>query len=420
MKYLVIILLSLSLPALVRAADFRGRFVINPVDNQAWFVRADNKKILTGNSAFALFKLRSLAQVITDRDWALIASSASTSLSTGVSTPLSAGTSTPLVTSTTSTLAMKLQGKILHKASDNSLWYLDPSDRSLASLATPLAFNLLLARSAARPSYHDFARLHKPVMNESIDRYSYYQREKITTANKKKFTVDSIMIDLSMPNLKISSLAAASSECAKDCPARNVADFTASAQGFAAINGTYFDTSASKKNYTFFPLYDTKTGVLLNKAELKKWSSGPIVAFDEANHFYYFTDSRLFLPAISYDASGKMLVTQGAYSGPLTAALGSFPRLIEEGNDKLIEWAMDAKQRDARAMRAALGYKNNKLYLIVSHNSTVSDLTAVCLAMGMDYALNLDGGYSTALFYNHEYVLGPGRDVVNALVFSQK
>jgi exopolysaccharide biosynthesis protein len=81
---------------------------------------------------------------------------------------------------------------------------------------------------------------------------------------------------------------------------------------------------------------------------------------------------------------------------------------------------MDAKQRDARAMRAALGYKDNKLYLIVSHNSTVSDLTAVCLAMGMDYALNLDGGYSTALFYNHEYVLGPGRDVVNALVFSQK
>ena len=138
-----LILLFLSLPALVSAADFRGRFVINPLDNQAWFVRADNKKILTGNSAFALFKLRSLAQVINDRDWALIASSAST--------PLSTGNSTPLVTSTTSTLAMKLQGKILHKASDNSLWYLDPSDRSLASLATPLAFNLLLARSAARP-----------------------------------------------------------------------------------------------------------------------------------------------------------------------------------------------------------------------------------------------------------------------------
>jgi len=40
-------------------------------------------------------------------------------------------------------------------------------------------------------------------------------------------------------------------------------------------------------------------------------------------------------------------------------------------------------------------------------------------AMGMDYALNLDGGSSSALIYNGEYMVGPGRDIPNALVFKQ-
>ena len=41
-------------------------------------------------------------------------------------------------------------------------------------------------------------------------------------------------------------------------------------------------------------------------------------------------------------------------------------------------------------------------------------------AMQVKYALNLDGGYSSALIYNDEYMIGPGRDVPNAIVFSEK
>ena len=38
--------------------------------------------------------------------------------------------------------------------------------------------------------------------------------------------------------------------------------------------------------------------------------------------------------------------------------------------------------------------------------------------MKMDYALNLDGGSSAALFYNDEYMEGPGRNIPNVLMFA--
>jgi len=31
----------------------------------------------------------------------------------------------------------------------------------------------------------------------------------------------------------------------------------------------------------------------------------------------------------------------------------------------------------------------------------------------------MDGGYSTALIYNGEYMLGPGRNIPNAIVFAE-
>jgi exopolysaccharide biosynthesis protein len=33
--------------------------------------------------------------------------------------------------------------------------------------------------------------------------------------------------------------------------------------------------------------------------------------------------------------------------------------------------------------------------------------------------MNLDGGGSSALIYDDEYKVGPGRDIVNAIVFSE-
>ena len=96
------------------------------------------------------------------------------------------------------------------------------------------------------------------------------------------------------------------------------------------------------------------------------------------------------------------------------------PRLIEEGKNILIEWDIDEKQRNLKSIRNALAFKNNKMYLIVTYNATLLNLANVLKAMNMNYALNLDGGYSAALYYNDEYMVGPGRDIPNVLLIKEK
>jgi exopolysaccharide biosynthesis protein len=72
-----------------------------------------------------------------------------------------------------------------------------------------------------------------------------------------------------------------------------------------------------------------------------------------------------------------------------------------------------------KLVRNALGYKDGVLYLAIVQQATVQELAEVMKAIGVEYALNLDGGYSKAMFYNDEYMVGPGRNIPNAIVFSE-
>jgi exopolysaccharide biosynthesis protein len=150
---------------------------------------------------------------------------------------------------------------------------------------------------------------------------------------------------------------------------------------------------------------------MINQDQLKYWTTGPIIAFDENNKFYYFKDSREFVSVENFEK---------VYNVKLQAALGNKPRLIEEGKNLLIEWDIDEKQRNTKSTRNALAYKNDKIYLVVARNATVPDLADIMKAMAVEYALNLDGGYSSALWYNDEYMVKPGRDITNAILFSEK
>jgi len=104
----------------------------------------------------------------------------------------------------------------------------------------------------------------------------------------------------------------------------------------------------------------------------------------------------------------------------LRAALGNKPRLVENGMNLLIDWDIDESQLKTKALRNGLAYKNGKIYLVVARAAIVPDLAEIMKAMGMEYALNLDGGGSSALFYNDEYMIGPGRNIPNAIIFREK
>ena len=111
---------------------------------------------------------------------------------------------------------------------------------------------------------------------------------------------------------------------------------------------------------------------------------------------------------------------EAKYGVKVQAALGNKPRLIEDKLNLLIDWELDKQQTEGKYLRNAIGYKDNKLYLVVVAKATVPDLALVMQELGMEYALNLDGGYSTALYYNDEYMLGPGRNIPNAIIFAKK
>jgi exopolysaccharide biosynthesis protein len=86
----------------------------------------------------------------------------------------------------------------------------------------------------------------------------------------------------------------------------------------------------------------------------------------------------------------------------------------------VITWELDEKQKETKAPRAALAVKNHTLYAVIVYSATIPDLASVLRNMEVDYAINLDGGYTTALYYNGVYKEGPRRDFPNAVVFRKK
>ena len=308
-------------------------------------------------------------------------------------------------------LARRLSGRIIIETEKNGeAWYIYPKDLKKYYLGRPQDAFGLMRELGLGITRDDLARIHKPGLAESINKYSSYEHKEVNTRSGV-FSIDLVVIDLKNPNLEILTDTADDNDCDSACQASPLGNFVFSSDGFAGINGTYFDTSAQKKNYYFFPVYNSKEKKLINEDQLKYWTTGPIMVFDENNKFYYFKDSREFTGVEEFEAT---------YGVKIQAAIGNKPRLIESGMNLLIEWDIDKNQKEAKALRNAIGYSDEKIYLVVARNSTVPDLADIMKALKVDYALNLDGGSSAALVYNGEYMVGPGRNIPNAIIFREK
>jgi exopolysaccharide biosynthesis protein len=263
-------------------------------------------------------------------------------------------------------------------------------------------------------SQADLACIHKPGLSEAIDDYSRYESKKIST-DRGEFSAETVTISLDNPKLRIITDTADDNDCDSNCQAKTLADFVFSHRGFAGINATYFcsDSSCQAINYYFFPVYNSVSGKMINEDQLKYWTTGPIMAFDSSNNFYYFKDSRDFGSVASFESK---------YGVKLQAAIGNKPRLIENGLNALIDWEVDAKQRNGKYLRNAIAYRpatgKGEILLVVLRSATLDDLASVLKSMGVKYALNLDGGASAALIYNGEYMVGPGRNIPNAIIFT--
>ncbi len=218
-------------------------------------------------------------------------------------------------------------------------------------------------------------------------------------ASSGSFTVDVITANLG--SVSVITDTANSDNCADACPAKSLASYIQDHGGFAGINGTYFcppdyASCAGKVNSYDFPVYNTSLGKWLNQDKLA-WTNRALLAFTSS--------SAVFYPQTN------------AFSGlsSLKAAISNFPGLVQNGSNIVGNYSLTSAQ-NTKGNRGGVGVKGSTIYLVIARSASVNDLANVMVALGVDHALNIDGGGSSALYYNGSYKVGPGRSLPNALI----
>jgi hypothetical protein len=97
--------------------------------------------------------------------------------------------------------------------------------------------------------------------------------------------------------------------------------------------------------------------------------------------------------------------------------LSNYPLLVFNGSVSF--GGDDDPKKGSKGSRSFVANKGSSVYIGVVHNVTVAESARVMKAMGMEYALNLDNGGSTAL-WSGGYKVGPGRDLPNVILFVSK
>jgi len=214
------------------------------------------------------------------------------------------------------------------------------------------------------------------------------------------FLVDIVAADMVTTRVIVDT--ASEATCMKDCPALSLSEYISRSGAFAGINGTYFcpadyPSCAEKKNS-----FDT---LLMNKNK---------VYFNSENNVYSTVPAVIFL-------SGSMrFVGRSSDWGRDTSpdgVLAMQPLLLSGGN--VVFGGDDDPKKGSKGNRSFVGSKGQTAFIGVVHNATVAECARVLKTLGVEHALNLDNGGSTALWSNG-YKVGPGRNIPNAILFVRK
>lgn len=211
------------------------------------------------------------------------------------------------------------------------------------------------------------------------------------------FSVSIISADIGSTRVIVDT--ASASDCGSNCPALSLSDYISRNGGFAGVNGTYFcpkdyPSCAGKEN-TFDLL-------VMNKDKYY---------FNSANNVYSTN------PAVIFGSGYVRFVSAGSQWGRDTGVNGvlmNYPLLVSGGN---VSFGGDSDpKKGSVGNRSFVANRGNTVYIGVVHSATVAESARVMKALGMDNALNLDSGGSTALWYGG-YKVGPGRAIPNAIIF---
>lgn len=215
-----------------------------------------------------------------------------------------------------------------------------------------------------------------------------YSRQ-VVNSDAGQFVVDILGADLNATKVQVET--ASDGDCKDGCPVASLADYVARSGGFAGINGPYFcpaeyPSCAGKTNS-----YDT---LIMNKKK-----------------FYFNSDNNVnsVVPALIFSGGGaRMVNSSGAgRDGGVDAVIAGQPALVSGGQ---VAFGGDGDpKKGSRGSRSFIAVKGSTVYIGVVRSATVAEVARVLKTLGVDSALNLDSGGSTAFLVNGKYVAGPGR-----------
>jgi hypothetical protein len=190
--------------------------------------------------------------------------------------------------------------------------------------------------------------------------------------------------------------------CTNDCPTLPLGTYVSRSGAFAGVNGSYFcpaeyPSCAGKTNS-----FDT---LLMNK-----------------NKVYFNSDNNVYsnVPVAVFGSGFARFI--GASSGwgrdtSVDGVIANQPLLLSGGNIAF-GGGSDPKQ-GSKGARSFVGNKGTTVYIGVIYNVTVAEMPYVLKTLGLENALNLDSGGSTAL-WSGGYKAGPGRNIPNAILFVRR
>ncbi|MFH0942653.1 MAG: phosphodiester glycosidase family protein [Candidatus Beckwithbacteria bacterium] len=294
-------------------------------------------------------------------------------------------------------LNLKLTAKTaadLDKLFTQILTYLSETNYASAS-ASLSQFNDQLQAAQTAAALQSVS-IQPPAVQSNTPPGSGFSRQSVS-ADIGTYTVSLVAADLNSTRVIVDT--ASDSTCTNACPVLPLADYVARNNAFAGINGSYFcpesyPSCAGKTN-----AFDT---LLMNK-----------------NKVYFNSDNNVYstVPAVLFSGSSPRFVSQSLELGRDTSpdsVIANYPLLLKDG--QVVFGGNDDPKQGSKGNRSFVANKGSTVYIGVVHNVTVAESARVLSALGLDNALNLDSGGSTAL-WSSGYKVGPGRNLPNVILF---
>ena len=204
-----------------------------------------------------------------------------------------------------------------------------------------------------------------------------------------------------LTDVRVRTVTATTTDCASNCPAKPLDQYVAENRAYAAIHGSYFcppdymPACSGIVNTYDYAVYNSNTGTWINARHLANPTNALATWNGSIATFY-----------------------RRVYTYPraaVTAGISNFPLILQNGQTIDVTSELNANQL-TRGTRGAVAVDGTYVYLAIVASASVPEAALVLQALGARDAMNLDGGGSAAMWIGGGYVVGPGRQLPNAIL----